>query len=307
LAPAASAISDGRNGFSSRPATVIQATDVVMRYRAEGPDALAGVDLRVAEGEVMVLLGPNGAGKTTLVEILEGYRARSGGEVAVLGRDPETADDSWRSQVGIVLQSWRDHPRWQVAELVAHVASFYDTPRSPREVIELVGLGAQGDQPAETLSGGQRRRLDIALGIVGRPRVLFLDEPTAGLDPVGRREVHDVIGALARADSVSVLLTTHDLAEAERLADRITILVSGRVAASGTAPDLTARVTSEAEIRWTEDGRPRRLRTADPSGELWRMHRERQGPISGVEVIRPTLEDTYLRMVRQAESEEGGI
>jgi ABC-2 type transport system ATP-binding protein len=289
----------------NRPATIIQATDVVMRYRPEGPDALDGVDISVAEGEVMVLLGPNGAGKTTLVEILEGYRARSGGEVAVLGRDPENADDSWRSQVGIVLQSWRDHPRWQVAELVSHVASFYEAPRSPREVIDVVGLGAQADQPAETLSGGQRRRLDIALGIVGRPRVLFLDEPTAGLDPVGRREVHDVVGALARADSVSVLLTTHDLAEAERLADRITILVGGRVAASGTAPDLTARVTSEAEIRWLEDGRPRRLRTADPSGELWRMHRERQGPIPGVEVVRPTLEDTYLRMVRQAEPQEG--
>ncbi|RMI30459.1 ABC transporter ATP-binding protein [Streptomyces triticirhizae] len=268
-----------------------------------GVDVLHGVDLTVRRGEVFALLGPNGAGKTTTVEILEGFRRRSAGEVTVLGADPERGDDAWRGRVGLVLQSWRDHRRWRVGELLTHFASYHPDPRDPAELLALVGLVEQVGQRVERLSGGQRRRLDVALGIVGRPELLFLDEPTTGFDPRARHAFHRLVERLAREEGVTVLLTTHDLAEAERLADRIALLVGGRVRACGTPSELARRAAARAEVRWrAEDGTFRGERTDDPSRLVWDLHRNARGPIAELEVRRPTLEDTYLRMVHREET-----
>ncbi|QCB25210.1 ABC transporter ATP-binding protein [Streptomyces sp. SS52] len=278
---------------------VVEARDVTMAYG--DVDVLRGVDLDIHRGEVFALLGPNGAGKTTTVEILEGFRRRSAGDVRVLGADPERGDDAWRGRLGLVLQSWRDHPRWRVAELLAHFATYYPDPRDPAELLALVGLTGQAGRQVNRLSGGQRRRLDVALGIVGRPELLFLDEPTTGFDPEARHEFHLLVERLAREEGVTVLLTTHDLAEAERLADRIAMLVGGRIRALGTPAELARRAAAQAEVRWTaDDGTPRRERTADPSRLVWELHRDADGPIAGLEVRRPTLEDTYLHMVNRA-------
>lgn len=206
---------------------VVQARGITMTYG--DIDVLHGVDLDIHRGEVFALLGPNGAGKTTTVEILEGFRRRSAGDVSVLGTDPERGDDAWRARIGLVLQSWRDHGRWRVGELLGHFATYYPDPRDPAELLGLVGLTDQADRQVARLSGGQRRRLDVALGIVGRPHLLFLDEPTTGFDPEARYEFHALVERLARDEGVTILLTTHDLVEAERLADRIAMLVGGRI------------------------------------------------------------------------------
>ncbi|WP_424851615.1 ABC transporter ATP-binding protein [Streptomyces sp. SAI-129] len=265
-----------------------------------GVDVLRGVDLDIHRGEIFALLGPNGAGKTTTVEILEGFRRRSAGDVRVLGTDPERGNDGWRGRIGLVLQSWRDHPRWRVAELLTHFATYYPDPRDPAELLALVGLDEQAGRQVNRLSGGQRRRLDVALGIVGRPELLFLDEPTTGFDPEARHEFHLLVERLARDEDVTVLLTTHDLVEAERLADRIAMLVGGRIRACGTPAELARRAAAEAEVRWTaDDGTPRRAGTADPSKLVWELHRDAAGPVPGLEVRRPTLEDTYLHMVHR--------
>ncbi|MFE4020953.1 ABC transporter ATP-binding protein [Streptomyces sp. NPDC059101] len=279
-------------------APVVEARGLRMSYG--GTDVLRGVDLEIRRGEIFALLGPNGAGKTTTVEILEGFRQRSAGEVRVLGADPARADDVWRGRIGLVLQSWRDHRRWQVAELLTHFATYYPDPRDPAELLDLVGLTSQARQRVERLSGGQRRRLDVALGIVGRPELLFLDEPTTGFDPEARRVFHDLVAHLARTEGVTILLTTHDLAEAERLADRIAMLVDGRIRVCGTPAELARRAAAQAEVRWTaSDGSPRHERTGDPSRLVWDLHREAAGPIADLEVRRPTLEDTYLHMVHR--------
>ncbi|WP_203596116.1 ABC transporter ATP-binding protein [Actinomadura bangladeshensis] len=279
---------------------VIRARDLRMRYgRAE---VLRGVDLDVRAGEVVALLGPNGAGKTTTIEILEGFRRRSSGEVAVLGTDPGTGGDAWRARLGIVLQNWQDHPRWRVGQLLAHVAAFYPRPRDTGELLAAMGLTAQAGQAVGRLSGGQRRRLDIALGIVGRPELLFLDEPTAGFDPEARREFHGLVERLARDDGMTVLLTTHDLAEAERLADRIAILVDGEVRVCGTSSALASVVQAASEVRWLEDGVPRAERTSDPSRLAYELHRRFGGPVPGLEVRRPSLEQSYLDLVSRKEA-----
>ncbi|MEV5987702.1 ABC transporter ATP-binding protein [Streptomyces sp. NPDC052051] len=271
-----------------------------LRMSYGSTEVLRGVDLDIHRGEIFALLGPNGAGKTTTVEILEGFRRRSAGEVRVLGKDPAHADDAWRGRIGLVLQSWRDHRRWQVAELLRHFATYYPDPRDPEELLESVGLTHRARHRVDQLSGGQRRRLDVALGIVGRPELLFLDEPTTGFDPEARREFHELVERLARDEGVTILLTTHDLAEADRLADRIAMLVNGRIRACGTPAELARRAAAQAEVRWTApDGTPRRERTADPSLLVWELHREADGPIPALEVRRPTLEDTYLHMVRE--------
>ncbi|WP_405622561.1 ABC transporter ATP-binding protein [Streptomyces sp. NBC_00076] len=277
---------------------VVHARDVTMTYG--DIDVLHSVDLDIHRGEVFALLGPNGAGKTTTVEILEGFRRRSSGEVSVLGADPERGDDAWRGRIGLVLQAWRDHPRWRVSELLTHFATYYPDPRDPAELLALVGLTDQAGRQVGRLSGGQRRRLDVALGIVGRPELLFLDEPTTGFDPQARHEFHVLVERLARDEGVTVLLTTHDLVEAERLADRIAMLVGGRIRACGTPAELARRAAAQAEVRWTaDDGTPRRERTEDPSRLVWELHRHADGPIADLEVRRPTLEDTYLHMVHQ--------
>ncbi|MDG9726689.1 MULTISPECIES: ABC transporter ATP-binding protein [unclassified Streptomyces] len=281
---------------TARP--VIRIRDLTMAYG--DVDVLHGIDLDIHRGEVLALLGPNGAGKTTTVEILEGFRQRSSGEVTVLGADPERGDDAWRGRIGLVLQSWRDHPRWRVAELLTHFTTYYPDPRDPDELLALVGLTEQAGRQVNRLSGGQRRRLDVALGIVGRPELLFLDEPTTGFDPEARREFHLLVERLARDEGVTVLLTTHDLVEAERLADRIAMLVGGRIRACGTPSELARGAAAQAEVRWTaDDGTSRRERTADPSQLVWELHRDADGPIADLEVRRPTLEDTYLHMVHR--------
>ncbi|GAA2418495.1 ABC transporter ATP-binding protein [Actinomadura vinacea] len=265
-----------------------------LRMRYGRTEVLRGVDLEIARGEVFALLGPNGAGKTTTIEILEGFRRRSGGEVTVLGADPKRAGERWRGRLGIVLQDWRDHPRWGVRQLLAHMAGFYPDPRDPDELLETMGLTAQAGQTVGRLSGGQRRRLDVALGIVGRPELLFLDEPTAGFDPRARHEFHGLIGGLARDEGMTILLTTHDLAEAERLADRIAILVGGAVAVCGTPAGLADRVRAGSWVRWIEDGTERAATTPDPSLLAWELHQRFGGPVPGLEIRRPSLEETYL-------------
>ena len=277
--------------------SVISTRGLRMRYGRT--EVLHGVDLEVHAGEVVALLGPNGAGKTTTIEILEGLRARSAGEVEVLGVDPDNGDDHWRGRLGIVLQNWRDHPRWRVRQLLAHVAEFYPHPQDPDELLDALGLGAQAGHTIEHLSGGQRRRLDVALGIVGRPELLFLDEPTAGFDPEARRGFHELVERLARVEGMTVLLTTHDLAEAERLADRIAVLVDGAVLVFGTHAELTARVRADSQVRWSEQGVPRSVGTPDPSALVWELHQRFGGPVPDLEIRRPSLEESYLGLVAE--------
>lgn len=277
---------------------VVQVRDLRMSYGDS--TVLHGIDLEIHRGEIFALLGPNGAGKTTTVEILEGFRQRSAGEVRVLGTDPARGDDAWRGRIGLVLQYWRDHRRWQVAELLTHFATYYPHPRDPSELLALVGLTHQAKRQVGQLSGGQRRRLDVALAIVGRPEILFLDEPTTGFDPEARRDFHELVERLARDEGVTILLTTHDLAEAERLADRIAMLVNGRIRICGTPAELARQAAAQAEVRWTgADGTAHQVRTADPSRLVWQLHHETGGPIADLEVRRPTLEDTYLHMVHR--------
>ncbi|MDK1472861.1 ABC transporter ATP-binding protein [Streptomyces sp. 549] len=292
--------------------TVIHVRDLRMRYRSH--DVLKGVEFTARRGEVLVLLGPNGAGKTTTIEILEGFRMRSAGDVTVLGTDPARGGEEWRARLGIVLQSWRDHGKWRVRELLAHLGSYYAPystalVRRPWDVDELlhsVGLTEQADKRVGSLSGGQRRRFDVAVGIVGRPELLFLDEPTAGLDPEARKEFHGLVRGLAD-ENTTVLLTTHDLAEAEKLADRILILAGGRIVADGTAGELSRLASSEATVRWTRDGRPFEEATAEPTRFVRRLFEEHGEAIDDLEVRRASLEDTYLTMVRalEAESDSG--
>ncbi|MDT9682429.1 ABC transporter ATP-binding protein [Streptomyces sp. TRM76323] len=286
---------------------VIDVRDLRMCYRSQ--DVLKGVGFTARRGEVVVLLGPNGAGKTTTIEVLEGFRMRSAGDVTVLGVDPARGDERWRARLGIVLQSWRDHGKWRVRELLAHLGSYYvpystalvRRPWDVDELIAAVGLTEQADKRVGTLSGGQRRRFDVAVGIVGRPELLFLDEPTAGLDPEARNEFHGLVRGLAD-ENTTVLMTTHDLAEAEKLADRILVLAGGRIVADGTAEELSRQVSAEATVRWTRDGRRFEQATAEPTRFVRRLFEEHGEAIGGLEVRRASLEDTYLAMVREWEA-----
>jgi ABC-2 type transport system ATP-binding protein len=273
-------------------------------------EVLRGVDLTAAPGEVVALLGPNGAGKTTAIEILEGFRRPSAGHVRVLGEDPRTASDAWRARIGIVLQSWRDHGKWRVRELLVNLGRFYapyGTPQRPRpvpvdELLPMVGLQEQAEQRIASLSGGQRRRLDVAIGIVGRPELLFLDEPTAGFDPQARRDFHALVHELADLAGTTVLLTTHDLAEAERLADRILILNQGRIVASGSADELAREVAGTSEVRWREDGTWHVHATANVVGFVHELFTRAYDHIEDLEVRRASLEDTYMGMVHRSET-----
>ncbi|MGW7428032.1 ABC transporter ATP-binding protein [Streptomyces sp. NPDC054861] len=271
---------------------------------------LHGVDFRVARGEVVALLGPNGAGKTTTIEILEGFRLRSAGEVRVLGADPAHGDESWRARLGVVLQSWRDHAKWPVREFLAHYGSLYapysteriTRPRDVDELLEAVGLTEQAGRRVGQLSGGQRRRLDVAIGIVGRPEVLFLDEPTVGFDPEARQEFHALVRRLAEVEGTTILLTTHDLDEAEKLADRIVILARGRIVADATPEELARQVETGAEVRWVRDGERCTASTTTPSRFVRELFAAHGAGVDKLEVRRATLEDTYLAMVHAAES-----
>lgn len=291
--------------------TVLEVRELCMRYGST--DVLTGVDFTARPGEVLTLLGPNGAGKTTTIEILEGFRARSGGRVLVLGRDPAHGDERWRARLGVVLQSWRDHHKWRVRELLEHLGSYYTAYSTERirrpwdvdELIEAVGLAEHAGKRTGQLSGGQRRRLDVAIGIVGRPELLFLDEPTAGFDPQARREFHDLVHRLADIEETTILLTTHDLDEAEKLADRILMLAGGRIIADGSADELSRRMSTAAEVRYSVDGQ----RCAHSTEEATRFVREllaRYGDdqLTDLEVRRASLEETYMKLV--AEFEAGG-
>lgn len=271
-----------------------------LRKRYGPKQAVDGLDLRVDRGEIVAILGPNGAGKTTTVEILEGYRHRDEGHVRVLGEDPQTAGRVWRSRLGIVLQGTNDLAEATVGELVRHFARFYPDPRDPDDVIDAVGLREKVRTRARQLSGGQRRRLDVALGIVGRPELVFLDEPTTGFDPQARRSFWELVEGL-RADGTTILLTTHYLEEAERLADRVVVVASGRVVAEGTPADLGGRDARRALVRWVEHGRRQEVRTDDASRTVAELL-ARLGDLPGLEVLRPTLEDVYLGLLQGADT-----
>jgi ABC-2 type transport system ATP-binding protein len=259
-------------------------------------EAVRGIDLEVHRGEIFALLGPNGAGKTTTVEILEGYRDRSDGSVTVLGEDPADHGPLWRTRIGIVLQSTSDNADLSVQEVVRHFATFYPAPRDTDQVIEAVGLTPKRQARVRELSGGQRRRLDVALGILGDPELIFLDEPTTGFDPEARRQFWDLIEAL-RADGTTVLLTTHYLDEAERLADRVGVIVDGRIVEVGEPRTLGGRQQEETTVGWLEDGAPRTLRTAEPTAAVLALRERLGGEVPELTVLRPSLEDVYLQLI----------
>ncbi|WP_353508835.1 ABC transporter ATP-binding protein [Intrasporangium sp.] len=272
---------------------------------------LDGVDLEIPRGQVVTLLGPNGAGKTTTVEILEGFRRRSSGTVEVLGVDPEHAPEAWRARVGVVLQSWRDHGTWRVSDLLEVIGSYYApyaSPEVPRpwdtaELLARVGLADHSGQRIDKLSGGQRRRLDVAVGLVGRPELLFLDEPTTGLDPAGRRDVHDLLADLADLDT-TILMTTHDLAEAEKVADRLLILAGGSIVADGSPDDLRLQLSRSSEVRLRDvaTGEVTVHAASDPTAYLTEVLTGRPNEVQVVEVRAASLEDVYLEIVQRAES-----
>jgi ABC-2 type transport system ATP-binding protein len=287
---------------------VVRVRDLRMAYGTQ--EVLTGVDFDVRAGEVVCLLGPNGAGKTTTIEILEGFRMRSAGEVRVLDQDPARADEAWRARVGVVLQSWRDHARWTPRRLLDQLGGYFEpyaTPERPRPyeldwLLDTVGLTEFADRKIGTLSGGQRRRLDVAVGIIGRPELLFLDEPTAGFDPQARRDFHDLVHRLSDLEGTSILLTTHDLAEAERLADRILILAAGQIVADGSAEALTRQVAGTSEVRWSCGGERFVHATEDPTPFVRRLFEQHGEAIADLEVRRASLEDTYIAMVQRFEA-----
>ena len=263
--------------------------------------ALGGIDFDVAEGEVFGLLGPNGAGKTTTVEILEGYRERDGGTVEVLGFDPARGQSAFRERIGVVLQSTALWTNLTVGETLRMFAGYYRRPRDVDETVELIGLVEKRRALVKTLSGGQRRRLDLGIALVGDPDLLFLDEPTTGFDPGARRAAWETVRSL-RELGKTILLTTHYLDEAQRLADRLAVLRDGRIVELGTPDDLIGR-SGETEIRWRENGRIVVRRTSEPTRvlhELTAAALAAGGELEGLEVRRASLEDVYLELVDEA-------
>lgn len=273
----------------------IDVRDVRKRYG--DTQAVDGVSFTVAFGECLALLGPNGAGKTTITEILEGYRTPDAGSATVLETVPWQAPLVWKARIGIVLQSDRDLGDLTVREAVRHFAGYYPDPRDPDEVIEAVGLTEKANKRNDTLSGGQRRRLDVALGIIGRPEVLFLDEPTTGFDPQARRDFWTLIDAL-KADGTTILLTTHYLDEAEHLADRVAVIARGRIIACDTPARIGDRGNAKAIVRWREGDAHREESTDHPTEFVQRLAAQFGGEVPELAIQRPTLEDTYLELIR---------
>src|SRR5687767_2036097 len=283
------------------PEPAIEVRELHKRYG--DVEAVRGLSFRVERGEVVGLLGPNGAGKTTTVEILEGYRDRSGGEVSVLGHDPARAPLELRRRVGIVLQSAGFYPRVTVTEALRHFAGYYPSPRDPDETIALVGLQGSADVRVNRLSGGQQRRLDLALALVGDPELVFLDEPTTGFDPAARRTAWDVVRRL-RELGKTVLLTTHYLDEAQELSDRVAIVKDGRIVAEGPPRELVG-ARSPYRVTYERNGRREEHETDDPTELLHRLTRDalaRGERLEGLEVARPRLEEVYLELTREADS-----
>ena len=277
--------------------TVISVSGLRKSYGSN--HAVDGVDLAIEQGEIFALLGPNGAGKTTTVEILEGFRDRDAGEVKVLGFDPATkgkAGQDWRDRIGIVLQSTHDAGDLTVLESVSHFAKYYQSPKDAREVIELAGLGEKADALGRTLSGGQRRRLDVALGIIGNPELIFLDEPTTGFDPEARRAFWHLIRKL-RNEGATILLTTHYLDEAEALADRVAVINSGKIIEVSTPALLGGRATSLATISWRDGNELRSEKSANPTQFVTQLSSQFGGEVPELNVKRASLEDIYLEMI----------
>jgi ABC-2 type transport system ATP-binding protein len=263
-------------------------------------EALRGISFEIRRGEVFGLLGPNGAGKTTTVEILEGYRRPDGGEARVLGEDPQRAPRGWRERIGVVLQSSSLYPNLTVREHLELFGGYYSRPRDVAETIELVGLDEKAAARVRTLSGGQKRRLDLGLALVGDPELIFLDEPTTGFDPSARRTAWETIRGL-RGLGKTVLLTTHYLDEAAQLADRVAVLREGRIVTLGAPAELTA-TREEAEVRYRHDGELVTVHTTEPGRTVAELY-AREGELDGLEVRRATLEEIYLALTEDAQDE----
>jgi ABC-2 type transport system ATP-binding protein len=264
-------------------------------------EAVRGIDIEVGAGEVFAFLGPNGAGKTTTVEILEGYRSRDSGEVIVLGEDPTHGDRAWRERIGIVLQSCKLEPYLTVRESLELFAGYYQEPRPIEETIDLVGLAEKADARAGNLSGGQQRRLDVGMALIGDPDLLFLDEPTTGFDPQARRQAWELIAGL-RDLGKTVFLTTHYMDEAQRLADRVAIIADGEIVARGAPQDLGDRDAQATTITYSRNGEDFSIETDDPVRDLNELTGRALAEgfdLEGLEVSRPSLEDIYLTLTRQ--------
>jgi ABC-2 type transport system ATP-binding protein len=271
-----------------------------LRKSYDGHEALRGISFEIAGGEVFGLLGPNGAGKTTTIEILEGYRTRDQGEVEVLGFDPGNAGSPFRERIGIVLQQSQLWQTLTVAETHRMFAGYYERPRDIDEVIQLVGLSEKRDARVKTLSGGQKRRLDLGVALVGDPDLVFLDEPTTGFDPAARRAAWEMIRSL-RSLGKTILLTTHYLDEAEQLADRVAVLREGVIIREGTPAELTGGAR-ETEVRYRRNGQEVVIRTTEPTRVLQELTTKalaEGGELDGLQVRRPTLEDVYLSLVSE--------
>lgn len=289
--------------------SIISVKNLQMQY-GNNP-VLDGLSFEAAKGEIVALLGPNGAGKTTTIEILEGFRMRSAGEVSVLGVDPAHGNEEWRARIGIVLQSWRDHARWKVCELLNHLGRYYapystnirKRPLNTDELIELVQLAPQANRTISSLSGGQRRRLDVAIGLIGNPELLFLDEPTVAFDPKSRREFHEVILRLSSLENTTILLTTHDLDEAEKLSNRILILAGGKIVANGSAEQLAREASGKSEVRWVQDGASHSRASSDATTFVRKLLSKHRTGIGNLEIRRASLEDTYMKIVLQHEKD----
>ena len=261
--------------------------------------AVRGVDLSIEQGEIFSILGPNGAGKTTTVEILEGFRTRDAGSVSVLGFDPNTKGHQsreWRNRIGIVLQSSSDAGDLTVFETINHFSGYYSNPRDVEEVINSVGLKEKESALIRNLSGGQRRRLDVALGIIGNPELIFLDEPTTGFDPEARRAFWALIKKL-RGDGATILLTTHYLDEAEALADRVAVINKGVIVEVSTPAELGGRATSQATVQWRDSDQIKSEKTDNPTAFVASLAARFDGEVPELIVTRPSLEDIYLEMI----------
>jgi ABC-2 type transport system ATP-binding protein len=270
-----------------------------LRKSYEGRAAVDGISLTIERGEIYAILGPNGAGKTTTVEILEGYRDRDSGSVLVLDSDPGSLGvhgSAWRNRIGIVLQSTSDSAELTVAETVHHFANYYTKPKNPDVVMEIVGLSEKRDAKIRTLSGGQRRRLDVALGIIGSPEILFLDEPTTGFDPEARRAFWELILSL-KAEGTTIVLTTHYLDEAEALADRVAVINAGKIVEIATPETLGGRHLAKATISWNEEGKIQSKLSDNPTSDVLELSKRFNGEIPELSVTRPSLEDIYLTMI----------